>query len=300
MAENEDVRWGTAQRYEFIEWRIYWVGRVNRRDIEERFGLSTPQASIILSEYQDAAKDNIVYDKNEKAYLPGENFKPKFLRLSADHYLRQLDAILNATIAPGDTWFGSAPRASVVQTVLRTVEPSILRAILRAIEKTHALQISYQSLTNTRDRFIVPHALGFDGFRWHVRAWCVDRTEFRDFVLSRILSTDSSRPSNIDTTCDAEWNLFTNLKIVAHPKLKDAQKSVIERDFGMTKGERNIKTRVALAYYVIKGLNLDLTDDVIPPERKQICLTNLSEVEKDIQSAKEKSRSLIAERLSTR
>ena len=194
MVEIEDVRWGTAQRYEFIEWRIYWVGRVNRSDIEERFGISTPQASIVLSDYQAAAADNIRYDTTEKAYLPKETFNPKYLKLSADRYLRQLEAIFNSVIAPGDTWFGSTPPVSVVQTVLRSIEPSTLQAILKAIKERLALEINYQSLTNTRKRSIVPHALAFDGFRWHTRAWCVDRQEFRDFVLSRILAVGSSTP----------------------------------------------------------------------------------------------------------
>ena len=294
MTEKEDIRWGTAQRFEFIEWRAYWVGRVNRGDLEKCFGVSTPQASIVLSDYQEAAKDNIRYDKTEKTYLPTDTFKPKFLRLSANQYLSQLDAILNGAIAPGDTWFGSAPPTSVVQTVLRTVDPSILHAILRAIERRLALEISYQSLTNTRDRSIVPHALAFDGFRWHVRALCVDRKEFRDFVLSRILSTAGSQLSNIDITCDVEWYSFTKLKIVAHPKLTAAQRSVIERDFGMIKGVRTIETRVALAYYAIKGLNLDLTDEMIPPERKQIFLTNLTEVENATQTAKQESKKRLA------
>ena len=148
MVEIEDVRWGTAQRYEFIEWRIYWVGRVNRSDIEERFGISTPQASIVLSDYQAAAADNIRYDTTEKAYLPKETFNPKYLKLSADRYLRQLEAIFNSVIAPGDTWFGSTPPVSVVQTVLRSIEPSTLQAILKAIKERLALEINYQSLTN--------------------------------------------------------------------------------------------------------------------------------------------------------
>src|SRR6267154_5982180 len=118
MAEREDVRWGLAQRFEFIEWRVFWVGRVNRSDLEERFGVSTPQASVDLRSYQEAAPKNIEYDATEKAYVPLSTFRPQFLRLSADRYLRQLEAILNSAIAPSDTWFGSLPSAAVMQTIV--------------------------------------------------------------------------------------------------------------------------------------------------------------------------------------
>ena len=117
--EKHDVRWGQWQRFEFIEWRAYWVGRINRGDLEERFGVSTPQASLDLRGYQDAAPNNIEYNATEKAYLPLSTFQPKFLRLSADRYLIQLNAILNGAVLTTDTWFGSPPPATVMQTITR-------------------------------------------------------------------------------------------------------------------------------------------------------------------------------------
>lgn len=279
MAERYDVRWGLANRFELIEWRAYWLGRVNRRDLEERFGVSTPQASVDLRSYQEAAPNNIKYNATQKAYVPTNTFQPKYLKLSADRYLVQLNAILNGTILAKDTWFGSLPPSAVMPTIARSVEPDTLRAILKAIERRQELDLIYQSLTNTRARTIVPHSLAFDGHRWHARAWCAEHQDFRDFVLSRIQSVGDSRPSDVDPTNDVEWHTMVELRIVAHPALGEAQKSAIERDFGMDRGLLTIKTRVALAFYLIKRLNLDLDEDHIVPERKQIFLRNLAEVE---------------------
>ena len=64
---ERDVRWGLARRFEFMEWRAYWTGRVNRRDLEGQFGISTPQASADFREYMEAAPGNIEYDATEKA-----------------------------------------------------------------------------------------------------------------------------------------------------------------------------------------------------------------------------------------
>ncbi len=289
MAERDDVRWGMAQRFELIEWRAYWLRRVNRSDLEERFGVSTPQASVDLRSYQEAVPNNIAYDATAKAYVPTSTFTPKYLRVSADRYLIQLNAILNGAVSATDTWFGSLPPATVMQTVVRSVEPDTLRSILNAIEGRQELDVVYQSLTNTRARTIVPHSLAFDGHRWHARAWCVEHQDFRDFVLSRILSVSGRRSSDADPTNDMEWNTLVELKIVAHPDLGEAQKSAIERDFGMENGLLVIRTRAALAFYFIKRLNLDLDDDQITPERKQISLSNFAEVVEMVNAAKSKT-----------
>jgi predicted DNA-binding transcriptional regulator YafY len=293
MAEKDDVRWGMAQRFELIEWRAFWLGRVNRSDLEERFGVSTPQASVDLRSYQEAVPNNIEYDATAKAYVPTSTFTPKYFRVSADRYLIQLNAILNGAVSRTDTWFGSLPPAAVMQTVVRSVEPDTLRAILNAIMGRHELEVVYQSLTNTRARTIVPHSLAFDGHRWHARAWCVEHRDFRDFVLSRILSVSISRSSDVDPSNDMEWNTMIDLKIVAHPYLGEAQKSAIERDFGMENGVLIMRTRAALAFYFIKRLNLDLDSDQITPERKQISLSNFAEIVEMVNTAKAETRARV-------
>lgn len=291
MPEKEDVKWIIQQRFEFIEWRLYWVGRVNRVDLEERFDLSTPQASLDLRSYQEAAPGNVEYDATERTYVPSRKFRPLFLRLSADRYLLQLEAILNHGIGPNVTWFGSPPPASVMPSVTRGADPELLRTILKAIENRRVLNIRYQSLTNLRDRSIVPHSLAFDGRRWHARAWATDKQSFRDFVISRFHSAkDSGTVSDISPSLDIEWNTVVKMKFIPHPALSDPQKAAIEMDYGMSNGSRIIETRAALSFYLIKRLNLDLADDVLPPERKQICLENLAEVEMISTRAKEETK----------
>lgn len=287
---GRDVRWGQARRFEFIEWRAYWVGTVNRRDLEERFGISTPQASVDLRSYQEVAPGNIEYDATGKAYVPAPKFRPKFLKVSAERYLRQLNSILTGSVAPADTWFGSPPPAAVLPIMVRSVEPGTLRMMLRSIRDRKEIDLVYQSFTGTRERTMAPHALANDGYRWHVRAWSVDREEFRDFVLSRILSVADSRASNADPNYDMAWYTMVNLKIAPHPELAPEQRATIEHDFGMVNGELVMQTRVALSYYLIRRLNLDFPTSEIPPERQQLVLTNLDEVEQARTDAHKKTR----------
>jgi hypothetical protein len=68
-------RWSSDQRIEFIEFRLFWEGRVNRSDITEKFGVSIPQASADLAHYREIAPNNMRYDGSAKQYLPS---KPNF------------------------------------------------------------------------------------------------------------------------------------------------------------------------------------------------------------------------------
>ena len=277
------------RRFELIEWRALWQGRVNRNELEDRFDISAAQASADLKSYEEAAPNNIRYDAAEKAFLPTPTFAPKFLLVSADKYLAQLNAIQNSVVDARDTWFGSPPAAAVMPA-LHAVDSMVLKNMLKAIRERAAAPVQYQSLTNTRVRKIAPHALAFDGHRWHVRAWCLDRQEFRDFVLTRMSDVGDIEDFESNSMKDREWLETVDLKIVPHPKLSTAQQQAISRDFGMRDGVRVLPVRIALAFYVIKRLNLDLD---LPPERKQIDLANADEVERRRRDAQARTRQLL-------
>ncbi|WP_348525014.1 hypothetical protein [Pararhodobacter sp. SW119] len=47
--ERAELRWGIEQRLEFIEFRLFWEGHVNRSDLMDQFGVSVNQASTDLN-----------------------------------------------------------------------------------------------------------------------------------------------------------------------------------------------------------------------------------------------------------
>ncbi|WP_337998316.1 WYL domain-containing protein [Oleispirillum naphthae] len=278
MTATPNVRPALARRYEFIEWRAYWLGRLNRKDIEDEFGISTPQASIDINKYMEECPGNIIYNSSEKTYITSDDFTPKFAKISADRVLLHIRSILSGALDITDTWFPDLPPTATIPPITRSVDPTCLRTMLAAIRDNLEVEVEYQSLTNTRRRYIAPHSLAFDGHRWHVRAWAADKGDFRDFVLARIREIGGTRPSKARPEDDLEWSTMVTLDLVAHPDLDDAQKSAIECDFGMKDGRLRLETRLALAFYQIKRLNLDLDSSVIRPERKQLYLTNLNEI----------------------
>lgn len=281
-SENREIRHSIQRRLEFIEFRLYWEGQINRSDLVDTFGISVPQASADLRRYQELSPDAIEYDSHGKTYRPTEKFAPLQLEPSGDAYLARLRLRESGFVGKGETWAQRMPEFSIVPILRRTVEPEILREIIASIRSSFELKIKYQSAgSNTsRWRWIAPHALGFDGFSWHTRAWCQRNEDFRDFVLTRVLEVAESRSVEVDTATDAEWNESVTLLLKPNPELSPGAKKAVELDFGMVKGISLIETRVSLSFYLERHLGLDQDPKLVRPERQRIVLVNRDEVER--------------------
>ena len=297
MTEDTKRPWTQARRFEFIEWKLFWEGQLNRKDLENQFDISTPQASVDLRRYRDLTGGNLEYDGKEKAFVPGSRLVPHFLKASGDRLLLQLRALLADALPRRDVWFKNLPPIDMVPDLIRHVDSECLRLVLRAIRTRSALNVEYQSLTNIRWRRIAPHALAFDGHRWHLRAWACDREDYRDFVLSRIGAFGELDAVSYDPEDDVEWNTRATLQLRPHPGLTPDQSLAIQRDFDMIEGRRDVDVRLSMAYYFIKRMNLDLTD--LPAARLQICIANKSEIDDAIQAARAEGARRVAARMSS-
>jgi len=273
---KSDLRWGVAQRLEFIEFRLFWEGHVNRSDLMEQFGLSVNQASADLNRYIGFAPDNMVYDKSARTYVRGPDYAAQFLKPDASRYLAQLRSLADGIMDSDDTWIAELPSYDAAPTPARGVDPVTLRSVVGAIRRSEAIEVKYQSLSRPEPswRWIAPHAIGFDGFRWHTRAFCQADEVFKDFLLSRILDTRGVESSVVTDVADADWQEHVTLEIGPHPELSENQKSVIALDYGMRGGKARIKVRRALLYYALKHLGLDTDPSARKPHEQQIVLIN--------------------------
>ena len=274
--DRSELRWGVEQRLEFIEVRLFWEGHVNRSDVMEQFGLSVNQASSDLNRYIGFAPDNMVYDKSARTYVRGLGFKPVFNKLDAGRYLAQLRSVADGILDQDDCWIAGLPAYDSAPTPARGVNPATLRSVADAIRRSEAIEVQYQSLSNPepRWRWIAPHAIAFDGFRWHARAFCVTDEAFKDFLLSRILDIRGLRESNVLVENDQDWHSSVTLEIGPHPALSDTQAKVIALDYGMKGDKAEIKVRRALLYYALRRLGLDTDPSVRKPHEQQIVLLN--------------------------
>ncbi len=159
----------------------------------------------------------------------------------------------------------------------------MFRAILRAIREKQDLQIEYQSLTRPQPtwRWVAPHAIASDGFRWHFRAYCHERKDFLDFIFGRILQLGAARASEVDSARDAGWHTMIELKIGPHPTLDEAHRRAIELDYAMIDGSATSRLRKALVPYMKKRLGLiaSISGAEAPQSMQQICLISERTVE---------------------
>ncbi len=80
---------------------------------------------------------------------------------------------------------GVVPPFDATPVPERRIDPLVLRAVLFAIRGRESLDVAYQSMSRPEPvrRIIEPHALAYDGFRWHTRAFDRESGEFRDSLL---------------------------------------------------------------------------------------------------------------------
>nr|WP_255501104.1 WYL domain-containing protein [Mitsuaria sp. WAJ17] len=253
---------------------------MNRTDLIEHFSISTPQASLDIARYLELAPGNLEYDRSSRTYVAGTSFKPLFPRSSAPRYLAELHAKTTGLLESGASFIGHAPAVGTAPSPWRAVSDQVVHAVVRAIQDKAAVTVLYQSMTSidASSRTISPHALGFDGFRWHVRAYCHKRERFSDFVLARILDLKSAGPSTIDPGTDVFWHTILTLVLVPHPGLSAAKKRVIELDYCMEEGQVALECRQAFLYYTLRRLGLH-TDAPSDPTAQQISLSNRAELQ---------------------
>jgi hypothetical protein len=270
--------WGQRQRIEFIEFRLFWEGAINRSEITERFSVSVPQASTDLSVYRALAPLNMEYNTSQKRYLATLQFEPRLVAPNAERYLAQLRAISERVITLADTSIAGLPDVGVMPVPSRRIDPLTLRAFLRAVRSQHSINIEYQSMNDRRPdptwREITPHAFGWDGFRWHARAFCHVEQTFKDFIISRCLQVGEFGDPKGSAVDDFDWNSFFDVVLVPNPRLSPAQRRTIELDYGMIEGKSVVRVRHALLYYFDKRLRLDVAEKQDRPKETPVVIEN--------------------------
>lgn len=283
------MRWGVEQRLEFIEFRLFWEGSINRADIVECFGVSVPQASKDLALYQERAPGNMDYDTRAKRYVAADKFVLRFLEPDPYVYLTQLRAVAEGTILRHDSWLADLPGTDVALTPKRDIDIEVLRRIVDAVREGASVDVFYQSMNKARPepiwRRITPHAFGYDGFRWHARAYCHMEHKFKDFLLPRILEVgDRDKPGETGDQ-DWLWNNYFDVIIGPHPDLTESQKKVVAKDYGIDHGQGVLSIRYAMLFYVLKRLGL-LGDPAKQSARTQHIVTiNRKETEAALERA---------------
>jgi predicted DNA-binding transcriptional regulator YafY len=248
------------QRLKAIELLAYWEGRLVTPKLVSWFGISRQQASKDIKYYlQEHNPDSLVHDPSVKAYIPAAGFRPVLTTGHINEYMGLIAGFHGDSI---DATLESNENVVGVQMPDRAVRPEVVREVIKACRAGKSIKIIYASMNNPawHERVISPHTLVYTGFRWHVRAYCHLRNEFRDFLLSRIERTPQNASAEAPNPLqDKAWNEKISITLIPNEGLSHQQQALVEKDFGMPDGRLQITVRKALAHYTLHRYQAAIT-----------------------------------------
>lgn len=259
--------------YWLIELLTWWEGRVQPGQLALYWQCTRQHASKKLNEYRALHPDALAYSRALKAYLPASGFVPASITREANEYLNWLTGYSPATQQRLAAW--------TLQLPPRHITPELMRPIVQALREGRRVDVDYGSITSAdrNGRVIVPHHLVKTAARWHIRAWCEDKKQFRDFVLSRFHGVPELLGKSAVTCADDEdWNTEVTVVLAPDPRLGPEQRQVIEQDYGMIEGQLLLSSKACLVNYLLQSLNLDPRKLEADAKAQQLVIVNLSDI----------------------
>ena len=248
-------QWAGRERLAFIERVAWWRGVVNRGDLREVFGISAAQASGDLQGYQEQNPTALAYNVRSKRY----EARPEMACVMHSPRLEEAVAMfLGTPVSLPRVAARAEGRVATFVPPVRQADEGVERRVFLALDQGKRLWVTYWSVNSgaAKRREIAPHGLGHDGYRWHVRAWCFENGEFRDFVLSRIEKAEWPGELFISPTRDEAWERMVTVVLRANSQLDAVQRATIERDYGMKSGKLEVTMREAMREYCLAHLRV--------------------------------------------
>lgn len=245
----DDLKHAQRQRLLFLDRCFTWRGVARRRDLTDRFGISTAQAANDFRAYLSLIAENPPeYDPHLKAYVSARNHQP-ITRSSMLDVFRVLDT------ASEDEFPAALPRAK------RWLDPNIATTLHDAISNQLRIKIAYTSISSgeTAPQWVAPTRFIFDGESIHFRAYSYKRSEYRNFHPARIEPADEYQIDQIEEPLpfDSAWNTLSVIWLKPNARLSAAQAAVVRREYGFSDDLLKVEVRQALEFYMDRrwGLN---------------------------------------------
>ncbi len=253
-----------------LETILIWEGEIDNPRIRELLGVRPVWASRLLAELQLKMGDRAVRATSHSPLKMRAEAMGQFMESTPDEYLR----VLSRSSDPQTTVEDGRQDQSVVS-------PQIFSVVNRAIRNQVGVSIAYRSMANPQGkvRTIFPHAFVKVARRWHVRAWCTENREFRDFTLGRMRNVsivdEASQNGRQD---DADWNSIMTVEISAHPDLNLLQQKMIEDEYFLGAKTKALTMRRCLVGYTIQDLSIATDATLQRPPEYQLCVVDATKI----------------------
>lgn len=241
---KKDSWLGQAQ-LRYVEEVAWWNGVVSRRDVIEKFSCSGQQASAILQGYLELNSTALEYSTSARRYLSSPRMQCIFESPKFEEEIEKEEDLLG-----------------LIQRPVKQVSEEVKRHLIMAMRHDSSVQIVYQSRSDQepQTREIYPRAFGFDGVRYHVRAWCVKRQAYRDFSLLRMKSVSyPDQVANYELPVDTEWEQWVEVRVMINPDASEGTQMALAEDYNLSSvhDEVVIRCRQAMEKYVLYNLGID-------------------------------------------
>jgi len=114
--------------------------------------------------------------------------------------------------------------------------------------------------------------------RWHARAWCEQREEYRDFALGRINSISPVDTLSKRLPIDQVWATMIDVRVTAHTALPTDKEKVIRDEYFQGKVGRRFTVRAALLNYLLNDIRAATNPQQQAPPEYLLEVANLDEV----------------------
>jgi len=236
--------WSQQQRLHFMERQLLWGRRLTLSMVQEAFDISRNQASRDIKLYRELAPDNVpTYNPADQCYRPNRSFSPLFAVTEPHELLTIIGRPLENSV-----------ELDAVPILTRHILDGVLPAVLTALEYKVAFEAIYASASNPIGikRVLTPCAIVYVDNRLHLRAWCSDREEYRDFVLSRILTVPRLLNEKPDLPQDINWDTKLDIELTPNPNLSCDGRKLISIEYQLKKTGM-IRVRAALVHYFLQA-----------------------------------------------
>ena len=267
-------QWAVMERLRFIERAAWWRGMVGRQDVSEVFGVGSAQVSADFQKYLELNPGSLAYSLSRKRYEGQPGMKRLWDTGTLEEAITQfIDRagrlpVTGRQDAPGSNrvdWLVLPERRAAA-----VVERRIFYAVLHGMK----LEVLYAPAhgKSRKWRRIMPHALAWSGHRWHVRAWCLENGDYRDFVLGRM--EEARWPEAVLEPLpvrDAAWDSYVVVEVRPHSALEEEAQLAIAQEFRMEKRRLKLRVREAMVQYLETMLGLVPADgEPGPPKLERV------------------------------
>ena len=265
------MKWEQQQRLTILELTVLFRGQLTTKALIETFGVGRVQASKDFTFYQKRYPKNLEYNRRKKCYLPAEQFEPGFLPKNGDEMLKMFCQYMQpeAFLFFGENRFNTA--LEVITPINRVMDWQVVSRLSQAIHQARNIEIEYQPMSREEpnQREIAPHSFVFNGYRWHVRAYCMNKQKFQDFLPTRVLTVPHLRdvaPCGISD--DQDWNETVEIVLIPNPQYAENRRKIIAHEYGMQDEQLKIILKKALVGYYLQYLRLDREDAEKDPHQQ--------------------------------